>query len=92
MALCKLCQTEILEPDGGRHRDWCDSVRRLLQLGTVRPEEYHETCFIEALFSGFGAVRGPRSGAGRGGKRLDLRGGTSPKASIGPPRVAHVST
>ena len=49
MRRCRRCERRISD-DGSEHRaEWCNSIRRLLKLGTAQPEDYHQQCFIDAV-------------------------------------------
>jgi hypothetical protein len=49
MHYCKRCNFPIADAESEKRKRWCQSIRRLLILGAVRPEDYHEECFMDGL-------------------------------------------
>jgi len=46
---CRRCGEPIQDCDGPAFREWCDSMRRLLVMKTLQPEQCHQQCFVAAL-------------------------------------------
>lgn len=50
MPTCKRCGQAIEEDDSTLSRnEWCLSMRRLLVLHDILPDDYHRKCFIDVL-------------------------------------------
>lgn len=49
MTMCRSCGLVIGDQDTARRRAWCGSMRRLLVLGAVQPEDYHADCFVNRI-------------------------------------------
>lgn len=49
MFICKRCGQPIEDEIVSSRVEWCSSMRRLLILHDVQPEEYHRKCFIGAM-------------------------------------------
>lgn len=49
MKMCRSCGLVIGDHDTSRRRAWCGSMRRLLVLQTVQPEDYHRDCFVNRI-------------------------------------------
>jgi hypothetical protein len=52
MRSCRRCEGRILDDGSRRRTEWCQSIRRLLQLEAAQPEDYHQDCFIDAILEG----------------------------------------
>ena len=46
---CRSCGSPIRDCDTSIFVAWCDSMRRLLVLKTVQPEQCHRSCFVAAV-------------------------------------------
>jgi hypothetical protein len=49
MNRCRSCGLAIGDHDTARYREWCGSMRRLLILRMVQPEDYHRDCFVNCM-------------------------------------------
>ena len=65
MPICKRCGRPIEDASTESRSEWCLSMRRLLLLNGIQPEDYHPKCFIDAL-----TRKPPRTGE----RRNDLLG------------------
>ena len=48
-ATCKVCQLPIKDWMSPERRKWCEDMRGLLILNGLRPEDYHQDCFIDVV-------------------------------------------
>lgn len=51
MRCCRQCRRLILDDGSEQRKQWCRSIRRLLKIGAVQPENYHRDCFMDALLA-----------------------------------------
>ena len=49
MGYCPGCHFPITDLESTKRRQWCQSIRRLLILKAIQPEDYHEDCFMDVL-------------------------------------------
>jgi hypothetical protein len=48
MNKCRSCGLVIEDQGTAEHRQWCGSMRRILIIKTVQPENYHRHCFVNS--------------------------------------------